>query len=183
MIWMIPPVAWDVIAQHQPHTSKQGRKYTQHDNSCPKPSEGHIRVIPRSGRMNFTREKVARVLWRSPARYSCRLFKPSPSGSQVAQERCSLRWVLRTVPARQESETPSPTESGPNAICSEPPTWLNLTFTNPVTVVEPAEARPGKVGTVRELRKAHTIALDTKWLHREESQTGSGAGLITASPR
>src|ERR1017187_7607263 len=82
-------------------------------------------------RNEFTRRKLLGSCGEVPARYSWTLFKPSPSGSQVAHETPFVEVGDPNCVARHESEMPSPTESGPNAICVEPPTWLNLTFTNP----------------------------------------------------
>src|ERR1039457_3086315 len=79
----------------------------------------------------FTRRKLLASCGEVPARYSWRLFKPSPSGSQVAHEPLFVEVGGPNCVARHESEMPSPIESGPNVICEDPPTWLNLTYTNP----------------------------------------------------
>src|SRR5438874_2250583 len=79
----------------------------------------------------FTRSRLEESCGAVPARYSCKLFNPSPSGSHVAQE---LAFVVVAEPncvARHESEMPSPTESGANAIWAAPPRWLNFTFKKP----------------------------------------------------
>src|ERR1017187_420351 len=83
------------------------------------------------GENEFTRRKLLASCGEVPARYSCKLFKPSPSGSQVVQEVPFVAVGDPNCVARHESDMPSPTESGPKAICVEPPPWLNLTFTNP----------------------------------------------------
>src|ERR1043166_3801824 len=80
----------------------------------------------------FTRSRLDESCGAVPARYSCKLLNPSPSGSHAAHV---LAFVVVAEPncvARHESETPSPTESGANVIWAVPPRWLNFTFKKPL---------------------------------------------------
>src|SRR3984957_15871316 len=84
------------------------------------------------GKNEFTRRRFEESCGSVPARYSCALPKPSPSGSQIAHEAAFVIVGDPKCVGRQESEMPPPTESGAKETCVEPPPWLNFTFTNPV---------------------------------------------------
>src|SRR5258708_826148 len=79
-----------------------------------------IKRAPPSSEM--MRRAELRSIGSVPAWYSWRLVMPSPSGSHWAHD-VELVVVEPKCASRQESEMPSPTESGLKPICDAPPGW------------------------------------------------------------